>query len=186
MKWFKHPCGQGQLSVRLASLIEARGQVAHGQYWSVVEAIVAAAESVGGSGVGLTLSVKRWAGILRVKPKNVLRTLEAIEDFELWDVPKLEIRARSCVGLEDDVTVILPNSLNLLSDRAGPSRARVPLQDREIERREGIQILSLDEVVDRLWCPREGLQILCEACHSVKSKRENFQRRERKKQKPRK
>lgn len=42
--------------------------------------------------------------------------------------------------------------------------------------------MSMDEVIDRLWCPREGLQVLCEACHHEKSLGENKQRREHKKQ----
>lgn len=43
--------------------------------------------------------------------------------------------------------------------------------------------MSLDEVVDRTWCPENRLQFLCEVCHDRKTKAENKTRRENKKAK---
>jgi 5-methylcytosine-specific restriction endonuclease McrA len=37
--------------------------------------------------------------------------------------------------------------------------------------------MSLDEVVDRMWCSIDNLQIVCETCHSIKTKEENKQRK---------
>jgi 5-methylcytosine-specific restriction endonuclease McrA len=41
--------------------------------------------------------------------------------------------------------------------------------------------MSLDEVVDRTWCPEDRLQFLCESCHNTKTQDENKIRRENKK-----
>lgn len=46
---------------------------------------------------------------------------------------------------------------------------------------ESFESLSLDDVVDRLWCDRPGLQGLCPECHSRKTLLENKARREFKK-----
>lgn len=43
--------------------------------------------------------------------------------------------------------------------------------------------MSLDEVVDRLWCDIKNLQPLCASCHSAKTKAENKLRRTYKKEK---
>lgn len=43
--------------------------------------------------------------------------------------------------------------------------------------------MSLDTVVDRLWCPEENLQAICERDHAVKTKEEAKARREHKKRK---
>lgn len=40
--------------------------------------------------------------------------------------------------------------------------------------------MSLDEVVDRLWCERANLQPICPDCHKVKTKTENKVRRQNK------
>lgn len=40
---------------------------------------------------------------------------------------------------------------------------------------------SFDGAISRLFCPKEGLQILCLSCHSAKSKLENAERRKYKK-----
>lgn len=36
---------------------------------------------------------------------------------------------------------------------------------------------SWDDVILRMFCPAEGLQVLCKTCHSVKTKEENAQRK---------
>lgn len=41
--------------------------------------------------------------------------------------------------------------------------------------------LSLDTVVDRLWCEENNLQSVCPVCHSKKTKEENALRRKHKK-----
>jgi len=41
--------------------------------------------------------------------------------------------------------------------------------------------MSVDVVIDRLWCEKNNLQFLCETCHNLKSKGENKLRREFKK-----
>jgi 5-methylcytosine-specific restriction endonuclease McrA len=41
--------------------------------------------------------------------------------------------------------------------------------------------LSIDEVVNRIWCEKNNLQVLCEECHTVKTKAENKERRQLKK-----
>lgn len=38
--------------------------------------------------------------------------------------------------------------------------------------------MSLDDVVDRMWCDPTNLLPICEACHIIKTKSENRQRRE--------
>jgi 5-methylcytosine-specific restriction endonuclease McrA len=38
-----------------------------------------------------------------------------------------------------------------------------------------------DGLINRLFCSREGLQILCNPCHKIKTKKENTKRRELKK-----
>jgi 5-methylcytosine-specific restriction endonuclease McrA len=43
--------------------------------------------------------------------------------------------------------------------------------------------MSLDELVDRIWCSIEGLRVLCKSCHDDKTAIENKVRREFKKQK---
>lgn len=43
--------------------------------------------------------------------------------------------------------------------------------------------MSLDEVVDRMWCPISNLQPICEDCHLTKTKQENKVRRANKKEK---
>lgn len=40
-----------------------------------------------------------------------------------------------------------------------------------------LEDMSWDEVVDRLWCDEENLQILCKPCHKGKTKTENAERR---------
>lgn len=40
---------------------------------------------------------------------------------------------------------------------------------------------GFDVSIPRLFCPKEGLQILCLSCHSAKSKSENAERRRHKK-----
>lgn len=40
--------------------------------------------------------------------------------------------------------------------------------------------MSWDEIVDRIYCDPENFQVLCRACHTVKSKAENKQRRKNK------
>lgn len=46
--------------------------------------------------------------------------------------------------------------------------ALVPVDGRE---------LSWDEYLNRLFCPTEDLQVLCDECHAAKSKEENSERR---------
>lgn len=41
--------------------------------------------------------------------------------------------------------------------------------------------ISWDDVIDRMFCSADGLQVLCKTCHGVKSKAENAERRENKK-----
>lgn len=43
--------------------------------------------------------------------------------------------------------------------------------------------MTIDEVVDRMWCLPSNLQIICEPCHLIKSKEENKIRRANKKEK---
>lgn len=52
----------------------------------------------------------------------------------------------------------------------------IPL-DRSLEE------MSLDELVDRTWCGIENLSAICETCHDVKTKAENKERRQNKKNK---
>lgn len=35
-----------------------------------------------------------------------------------------------------------------------------------------------DEYIDRMFCPKENLQVLCESCHLVKSNKEKEERRD--------
>lgn len=42
---------------------------------------------------------------------------------------------------------------------------------------EKLEDLSWDQLVDRLWCPIDNLQPLCQTCHKRKSKEENKERR---------
>lgn len=37
--------------------------------------------------------------------------------------------------------------------------------------------MSIDEVVDRLWCDEKNLAGICELCHNVKTKNESTERR---------
>lgn len=43
--------------------------------------------------------------------------------------------------------------------------------------------LTLEEVIDRLWCNEDNLQILCKECHALKSKAETKERKRIRKQK---
>lgn len=43
--------------------------------------------------------------------------------------------------------------------------------------------VSWDDVISRMFCGPDGLQVLCKSCHSIKTKAENAQRREHKKSK---
>lgn len=40
-----------------------------------------------------------------------------------------------------------------------------------------------DDVIERMFCDSDGLQVLCKTCHSIKTKEENRARRETKKNK---
>lgn len=44
-----------------------------------------------------------------------------------------------------------------------------------------LENMSWDSLIDRLWCDPSNLQLLCDECHDAKSKAENKQRREFKK-----
>lgn len=46
---------------------------------------------------------------------------------------------------------------------------------------ESFEDMSLDEVVDRMWCWASNLQALCNECHLTKTKKENKIRRDNKK-----
>lgn len=37
--------------------------------------------------------------------------------------------------------------------------------------------MSLDDAVNRIWCVKNMLQVLCKPCHSIKTKQENAERR---------
>lgn len=37
--------------------------------------------------------------------------------------------------------------------------------------------MSMDTVIDRLWCEENNLQVLCETCHDIKTKQESQQRK---------
>lgn len=43
--------------------------------------------------------------------------------------------------------------------------------------------VSWDDVISRMFCGADGLQVLCKSCHSVKTKAENAERRLNKKTK---
>jgi 5-methylcytosine-specific restriction endonuclease McrA len=43
-----------------------------------------------------------------------------------------------------------------------------------------LEEMSWDELIDRTWCDRIGLQVLCETCHDAKSAREREERKARK------
>ena len=43
--------------------------------------------------------------------------------------------------------------------------------------------MSLDEVANRIWCEKKNLQVLCDSCHTTKSRVESKQRRLNKKEK---
>lgn len=36
--------------------------------------------------------------------------------------------------------------------------------------------MSMDELIDRTWCPEENLQAICSDCHDVKTKKEREER----------
>lgn len=44
-----------------------------------------------------------------------------------------------------------------------------------------LEIMSWDELIDRIWCPKENLQGICKDCHKLKTKLEAKQRRSNKK-----
>lgn len=46
-----------------------------------------------------------------------------------------------------------------------------------------LEEMSCDELIDRLWCDKMGLRIICRPCHKEKSRAENKIRREFKKEK---
>lgn len=46
-----------------------------------------------------------------------------------------------------------------------------------------LEHMTWDELVDRLWCDKKNLAILCESCHSCKTSAENKARRQYKKDK---
>jgi len=52
-----------------------------------------------------------------------------------------------------------------------------------IELHRSMEDMSADELIDRIWCEEENLQVLCEDDHNIKTKLENLQRREFKKAK---
>lgn len=41
--------------------------------------------------------------------------------------------------------------------------------------------LTPNQLVDRMWCPPENLQVICKECHKVKTQEENKERRAHKK-----
>ncbi len=41
--------------------------------------------------------------------------------------------------------------------------------------------MSYDEIISRMWCTQENLQVLCKKCHDEKTKEENKERKEFKK-----
>ena len=41
--------------------------------------------------------------------------------------------------------------------------------------------ISWDDVIARMFCGKDGLQVLCKTCHGIKTKQENAERREYKK-----
>ena len=43
--------------------------------------------------------------------------------------------------------------------------------------------MSFDVLIDRMWCPKDGLTPLCKPCHIIKTKAENKLRRQIKKEK---
>lgn len=45
-----------------------------------------------------------------------------------------------------------------------------------------LEDISWDELVDRLWCFKENLDVLCKPCHALKTKEENKARRKWKKE----
>ena len=45
-----------------------------------------------------------------------------------------------------------------------------------------MEFMSMDELVDNIWCEESNLQNLCQSCHDEKTEIENLQRREFKKQ----
>lgn len=44
-----------------------------------------------------------------------------------------------------------------------------------------LEEMSWDDLIDRTWCDRMGLQVLCEECHDKKTAEERKQRKEAKK-----
>lgn len=46
----------------------------------------------------------------------------------------------------------------------------------------GIEDMSWDQIIDRVWCDERNLQALCKDCHKAKSKEEAGERRKNKKQ----
>ncbi len=46
--------------------------------------------------------------------------------------------------------------------------------------------MTLDELVDRIWCDEKNLAGICETCHDIKTKAENLERRKNKKTKGKK
>ena len=93
--------------------------------------------------------------------------------------------------------------LSLVKDYADPKRPRVTKWGRctkcnkmepayllEVDHEEPVvpvdgsfEDMSIDELVDRIWCDERLLKPMCKPCHKLKSKEENKERRRLKKEK---
>ena len=47
-----------------------------------------------------------------------------------------------------------------------------------IELHRTMEDMSIDELIDRIWCGIDNLKGICDSCHTTKTKAENLQRRE--------
>jgi|GEM_PF-5468560 len=115
MKWFQHLSQNSIQDPQLTRLLDDLGVEGYGRYYLLLECLVRSADDTETAPIS-AFSVKRWAVVLRLKPKKVKTFLDYLHNVFLIKV----------LHSPNETSVKLLNHTRLLSKRAISSSKRSP------------------------------------------------------------
>ena len=144
MKWFKHLSSNSIQDPKLTRLLDAQGVEGYGRFYLLVECLVRSAESLDHAPTA-SFTVKRWAEVLRLKPKSVKAYFDVLGALSLvqWQHSESQIQAS------------LNDWQEILSQSAISSTRRTPSG---VPRKEEVKLLRATRTEDQAQRQTEDLK----------------------------
>jgi hypothetical protein len=156
MKWFKHHTLDSNQDPLITQLIETYGVAGYGHYQILLETIIRSTEEFG-IAPSLSLTIRRWAEVLRMKQKKALSFLKYLQNILLINLEHFS----------DVVRVEINNYQRLLSkDSVSSSKRQASGAPREEKNKN--EIIISQEAIDRDELDRTNNPLLAAAAARAK------------------